>query len=133
MSAKRIQWTQRTEVRERESSIECRTSALRRLCEQNQFETVRLPNRWAFPAKKAAESFFRHGRRSMFCVIACRTYRLLYIGTTRVEADAISSDETFCGKGSTLGEAQHKAELGARKKSQTLLRPASPRPHLGPE
>jgi hypothetical protein len=68
-----------------------------------------------------------------FCVIACRTYQLLYVGTDAAEAAAVSNDESFCGQGSTIGEAQRKAALGAGKKTQSRRPPPSPGRRLGPE
>jgi hypothetical protein len=57
--------------------------------------------------------------RPWYCVIRCNNYILVYLGQEQSEAEAVSSEDTFCAEGPTLGEAQRRAGIGAGIKSRT--------------
>lgn len=54
------------------------------------------------------------------CVIACHTYKLLYIGRNAEDAARQNTDLTYRASALTLGEAERRAAIGAGRKT-TLL------------
>jgi hypothetical protein len=61
-----------------------------------------------------------------YCVIACGTYLLVYVGQDREKAIASITPNTFCASGATMGEAQRNAAIGAGKETQGRTTPRSP-------